>query len=218
MLPLLQLLLSAFTTATAAAAGAAAGAVAASQAPRPTALMMDYQSGLALGVSARPLLSWVVPACGTSNASRQTAYRIVVAREGAAQGQLRYSTSWDSGKVSSNASANVLCRGLELEPGAVYRWNVTTWTASAAAAESGGTRTCSRYFSPTTVPGKHHTPTCLVKLLGALAHGNFFSRSRSQTLILPQLHHPPTHTHTHTHTYSSGDRYCKVRGRLGCWR
>ena len=109
-----------------------AAAAATSEQRQPTGLMTDYQAAAgdtALGVSACPLLSWIVPACG-GDASRpfQVGYRIHVSEERALAGSLRNVLHWDSGRVLSNASVNVAYNGPALAPGAVYIWNVTTWT------------------------------------------------------------------------------------------
>ena len=114
----------------------------------PTGLMAEYQGGLALGAPAAPMLSWIVPPCGmppsggggggssshhagAGTASVQAAYRVVVAEEKFTGGGPQHATVWDSGRVTSNASVNVLYGGAALAPASVYRWNVTTWTVSA---------------------------------------------------------------------------------------
>ena len=109
------------------------------QQQQPTGLMTDYQAGEALGVSSKPLFSWIVPACG-STASRpiQVAYRITVAAEYISGGSVLYSGIWDSGRITSNASTNAVYAGPTLAPGQVYSWEVTTWTVSLGEAADKG--------------------------------------------------------------------------------
>ena len=118
LLLLLLLLLLASGAATAGVDGNAA----------PSGLMADFQGGTALGVSAAPVLSWIVPPCGASSRGQQSAYRVTVAEEKLTRSGVALRPVWDSGKVASNASANVLYAGPALTPGTVYTWNVTTWT------------------------------------------------------------------------------------------
>ena len=93
--------------------------------------MADYQpADTALGVSAHPLLSWIVPHCGAISRPLQLAYRILVSEERVQGGVLRHVPHWDSGRTVSNASVNVVYSGPSLAPGAAYSWNVTTWTVS----------------------------------------------------------------------------------------
>jgi Bacterial alpha-L-rhamnosidase. len=71
-----------------------------------------------------PFFGWVVPSA-TSNTT-QTAYRILVASDN--EFLLNDSSDlWDTGKVNSNQSFNILYNGEQLEPGKVYFWKVKIW-------------------------------------------------------------------------------------------
>lgn len=72
----------------------------------------------------RPVFGWELT--GTKNKLVQTAYRIVMSQHPdslkAGKGLI-----WDSGKVTSSESSNVLYSGPELQTGKVYVWRVMTW-------------------------------------------------------------------------------------------
>lgn len=119
---------------------------AAARAAQPSGLLTNYQAGTALGVGAVPEFGWIVPSCNnTLNADAnltedqafqfQTAYQIILVAKGSG------TIVWDSGKVASNASANVPYGGraaVALQPGASYTWTVTTWTGLSAPLQSPG--------------------------------------------------------------------------------
>ena len=99
----------------------------------PTGLLVDFQPAPALGVAVSPGFGWIVPACAGAKNAMQTAYEIVVRKDGAAAGD---ATIWDSGKVASNASVAVKYGGPSLDGGMAYEWTVKTWTTSGCASES----------------------------------------------------------------------------------
>lgn len=93
----------------------------------PTGLLTNYLSSPSLGVTAAPVLSWIVPACGGADATatHMVAYRVVVAEEQLVSGGVAYALIWDSGKVVSNASVNVAYGGPALLAARVYVWCAT---------------------------------------------------------------------------------------------
>ncbi len=84
-----------------------------------------------LGIDVRqPRLSWVLN--HTERAEKQSAYQILVATRpemlGHDQGDL-----WDSGKVASEESTQIVYGGKPLETGRTYYWKLRTWDAGSAA-------------------------------------------------------------------------------------
>ncbi|MDR0845065.1 MAG: family 78 glycoside hydrolase catalytic domain [Tannerella sp.] len=75
--------------------------------------------------STHPAFSWIVP--GTEQATRQTAYRIIVADsyKDAIDGK---GSVWDSGQTESELSVAVKYAGQGLQPGKDYFWRVKTVT------------------------------------------------------------------------------------------
>ncbi|GHT21243.1 hypothetical protein AGMMS4957_09740 [Bacteroidia bacterium] len=75
--------------------------------------------------SLHPAFSWLVP--GTGQATRQTAYRIIVADayKDAAEG---HGSVWDSGQTNSDLSVAVKYAGQALQPNTNYFWRVKTVT------------------------------------------------------------------------------------------
>lgn len=67
----------------------------------PTGLLCNFQRSPALGVTAAPQFSWVVPPCAASSGGRQTAFQIIVKDEATNR------TVWDSGTVASSNSTGV---------------------------------------------------------------------------------------------------------------
>eukprot|EP00041_Stephanoeca_diplocostata_P034380 m.1170113 g.1170113 ORF g.1170113 m.1170113 type:complete len:416 (+) comp24510_c0_seq11:65-1312(+) len=113
----------------------------------PMGLLVDFKriepSGIALGVSAVPVFTWIVPSCvfpragvaasRSMIATDQVAYRIVLRREDfqTGSGELELTDVWDSGQIFGNSSVNVAYNGTEvLQEASVYQWNVTTWTSA----------------------------------------------------------------------------------------
>lgn len=95
----------------------------------PTGLLCNFQKSPALGVTAHPRFSWIVPA-GSEPEHSQIAYELTVTAGG--------KVIWASGKVASNGSTNEPYTGPPLQGGTTYNWTVTTTTTaagSAAAAE-----------------------------------------------------------------------------------
>ncbi|MBX7258006.1 MAG: glycoside hydrolase family 78 protein [Candidatus Hydrogenedentes bacterium] len=95
----------------------------------PGTLRCEYLTNpLAVDV-ARPRLSWTVASDVRGDA--QTAYRIVAASApellAKDQGDL-----WDTGKVASDATAQIAYAGRALEPGAACYWKVRVWDAAGA--------------------------------------------------------------------------------------
>ena len=67
-------------------------------------------------------LSWVLEGSGTGRAQR--AYQVQVAPDEARRGD---ELDWDSGRVESSASADIVYAGLPLTAGGRYRWKVRVW-------------------------------------------------------------------------------------------
>jgi hypothetical protein len=87
-------------------------------------LLCEYQNN-PVGMDApRPALSWQLQSKGTN--IRQTAYRILVADNPAALERNR-GRIWDSKKVSSDQSVQVLYNGKPLLPATTYYWKVMVW-------------------------------------------------------------------------------------------
>ncbi|GHT47146.1 hypothetical protein AGMMS49965_25070 [Bacteroidia bacterium] len=88
----------------------------------PTGLLCNLLSHPELSVitDRNPSFGWIVPADG------QTAYRIIVSSNKAAAQRLDGDV-WDSGKVKSSQSINLLYSGTALKPGQSYWWRVCTW-------------------------------------------------------------------------------------------
>jgi hypothetical protein len=75
--------------------------------------------------SAFPSFSWIVP--GETNATFQTAYRIIIA-DNMEDALSEKGNVWDSGMVESRKSSSVLYEGNALKPGKNYFWRVKTVT------------------------------------------------------------------------------------------
>ncbi|MGO9262250.1 MAG: family 78 glycoside hydrolase catalytic domain [Bryobacteraceae bacterium] len=94
---------------------------------RPERLRCEYRVNPAGIDAAEPRLSWVLaPANPKARGLRQTAYRVLVASTGQA---LRGNTGdlWDSGKVESDQSIQVVYRGKPLTSGVAAFWEVQVW-------------------------------------------------------------------------------------------
>ncbi len=90
----------------------------------PTDLLCEYASN-PLGIDvAAPQFSWVVNHC--KRGQFQSAYHVLVA---SSRGNLDADNGdkWDSGKVASGQSINVLYEGSSLESGKTYYWKVRAW-------------------------------------------------------------------------------------------
>ena len=80
----------------------------------PTGLMVDFQLPPSLGVRGAdalqgpPAFTWIVPPCATAPDAAQTAYQIVVTREG--------QPFWDSSKTAGADSTYVAYAGPALSP------------------------------------------------------------------------------------------------------
>jgi hypothetical protein len=103
----------------------------AAAASAPHGLRADWQGGAAaaLGVSASPVLGWVVPSCQQQPDAMQTSYRIQVTHDSGG------ATVWDSGNVSGSSSTAVRYGGTPLTAGTAYRWRVTTATIGGCVSE-----------------------------------------------------------------------------------
>jgi hypothetical protein len=91
----------------------------------PHGLLANFQASPALGVTAAPQFSWIVPAAPGESDHTQTSYRIVVADAANAKNLV-----WDSGFVKGTASLAVPYSGKALLPGHAYNWTVATTTSS----------------------------------------------------------------------------------------
>ena len=102
---------------------------------RPARLRLEYRDN-PLGIDvAAPRLSWLdTSADPKARGLRQTAYRILVASSeralGAGQGDL-----WDTGKVASGDSAQIVYGGKPLASGAEAFWKVQVWDQGGNASE-----------------------------------------------------------------------------------
>ena len=102
---------------------------------RPARLRLEYRDN-PLGIDvAAPRLSWLdTSADPKARGLRQTAYRILVASSeralGAGQGDL-----WDTGKVASGDSAQIVYGGKPLASGAQAFWKVQVWDQGGNASE-----------------------------------------------------------------------------------
>ncbi len=96
--------------------------------------------------SPQPRLSWELePGSPARRGARQTAYRIVVRADRIGAGGKRMDgaggkrpggrTVWDSGRVSSSKTAQIVYRGKPLTPCATYSWQVRAWNEKGAASE-----------------------------------------------------------------------------------
>ena len=95
-----------------------------------TDLRCEYREApLGLDVSA-PRLSWRMNT--TRAGARQTAYRIVAA---STPEKLAAADLWDSGKVDSDLSVQVVYTGQKLASRQRVYWKVTVWDDTGAAAE-----------------------------------------------------------------------------------
>ena len=94
---------------------------------RPERLRCEYRANPAGIDTTEPRLSWVLsPSSPDARGLRQTAYRVLVASTAntlhANRGDL-----WDSGKVESDQSIQVVYRGKQLESGVAAFWKVQVW-------------------------------------------------------------------------------------------
>ncbi|WP_442845688.1 family 78 glycoside hydrolase catalytic domain [Leeuwenhoekiella sp. H156] len=90
-----------------------------------TDLMVEYQSE-ALGIDVqKPRFSWKMYDPNHSRGQKQTAYRIQVWDEDGV-------AIWDSGKVNSEVSLNIVYAGKPLQPEKHYAWQVEVWDTTAA--------------------------------------------------------------------------------------
>ncbi len=87
-------------------------------------LLCGYRQNPAGIDAARPALSWQLQSKGTN--VRQTAYRVLVADNPAALERNR-GRIWDSKKVLSDQSVQVLYSGKPLLPATTYYWKVMVW-------------------------------------------------------------------------------------------
>ena len=78
-----------------------------------------------LGVAPdRVRLSWVLEGAGTGRAQR--AYQVLATPDGCRPNS-GDDLCWDSGRIESSASADIVCAGLPLAAGGRYRWKVRVW-------------------------------------------------------------------------------------------
>ncbi|MGA2543079.1 MAG: glycoside hydrolase family 78 protein [Verrucomicrobiota bacterium] len=87
-----------------------------------------------LGIdAASPRLSWIITSA--QRGEKQTAYQILVARS---EAQLRAGQGdlWDSGKIASDQTAQVLYAGKKLASGQRAWWTVRAWDAAGQPSES----------------------------------------------------------------------------------
>ena len=101
----------------------------------PTGMMVDFQLAPSLGVRGAnfslggpPHFTWIVPACASAPDTTQSAYQLVVTREG--------TPVWDSGLVTSSESTYVAYTGPELLASARYTWTVTSSSAACGVSDT----------------------------------------------------------------------------------
>ncbi len=93
-----------------------------------TNLQCEFQKA-PLGIDVRhPRLNWAMGPSKTSNlrGQRQTAYRVLVASSLELL-NLNKGDMWDSGKIASNKSIDVIYSGKPLKSGTRYCWKVQAW-------------------------------------------------------------------------------------------
>lgn len=96
----------------------------------PTNLKCEYLSN-PLGIDVRqPRFSWVLH--HTERGEKQSAYQILVATKPALL-ERDQGDQWDSGKVTSDDSAQVVYGGKSLESGRTYYWKVRAWDKNGTA-------------------------------------------------------------------------------------
>jgi len=94
-----------------------------------TRLRCEYLSNPVGIDTLAPRMSWELEdGCSTRRGARQTAYRIVVRRDGAG-------TAWDSGRVRSSQTAQIACGGKRLSPLGTYFWRVRAWDEKGKASD-----------------------------------------------------------------------------------
>ena len=90
----------------------------------PTGLLTEWRTN-PLGVEAyKPGFSWIVNLKGDNQ--YQSFYQIIVCGE-LHDVQAGRATIWDSGKIQSNQSTNIIYSGEPLLPGEKYYWSVRNW-------------------------------------------------------------------------------------------
>lgn len=93
---------------------------------RPTDLRVEYETSPSnIDPTDSLRFSWCVPT--DRRGARQTAYRVVLGRDESAVRSGRGSL-WDSGRIESSRSTNVLYDGPDLRSDAKYHWSVKVWT------------------------------------------------------------------------------------------
>jgi hypothetical protein len=92
----------------------------------PTGLLANFQKSPALGVTATPHFTWIVPGAPSEADHAQTSYTLNVSRNN--------NLVWSSGRVASNESTYVPYGGPRLLGGTPYTWTVETTTAAAPGA------------------------------------------------------------------------------------
>ncbi len=105
---------------------------------QPTNLKSEYLTN-PLGIDVRqPRLSWVLE--HTERAQKQSAYQVLVATQPGLLDQDK-GDQWDSGKVMSDQSTQVVYGGKALESGRTYCWKVRYWDRQGTVSPYSGTAT-----------------------------------------------------------------------------
>ncbi|MBI4165785.1 MAG: family 78 glycoside hydrolase catalytic domain [Acidobacteria bacterium] len=111
-------------------------ALGASGAGRPVALKCEYLTD-PVGIDVRqPRFAWVLE--NSERGQLQTAYQVLVATSTNLL-EPGKADQWDSGKVASDNSAQVVFAGKPLESGRTYYWRVRTWDKSGQASPTSDT-------------------------------------------------------------------------------
>jgi hypothetical protein len=105
----------------------AAGSLPGSHLARPSELRCDSKSQPLAVEEAHPEFSWrLTPSSAALHGVNQSAYRVEVA-EGGRDIAFGRSLLWDSGVVSSSATAGIVYAGPVLKPQHAYAWRVQVW-------------------------------------------------------------------------------------------
>jgi hypothetical protein len=141
----------------------------------PTGLMVDFQLTPSLGVrganaSSPPAFSWIIPPCESAPDATQTAYQIVVTREGA--------PVWDSSKTAGSDPTYVRYAGPPLVASARYAWTVRVWSDACGASDPSDPA----LFIPALTPGGWAPGTSFITLPTA---GKTFGYFRKDVVVPP---------------------------------
>ena len=138
----------------------------------PTDLRCEYLTN-PLGIEeTHPRLTWIDTS--TANGAHQTAYRIVVSSTpnlfAAGQGNV-----WDTGKVNSDQTAQIVYAGNAVQSRETFYWKVQVWDGSGRMRESKGPATWEM--------GLLHRPDWKAQWIGMPPHGDVRQTVRGASWI-----------------------------------